>query len=75
MRDGQAVRVSLQADGAVHQQGRVSAVMPAAERETGTVKVRIALPDPDPRILPNMGVDVAFLGPDTPPTATPGAFQ
>ena len=60
--DGQAVRVSLQADASAHQEGRVSAVMPAAERETGTVKVRISLPNPDARILPNMGVDVAFLG-------------
>jgi HlyD family secretion protein len=65
VRDGQAVRVSLQADASAHQQGRVSAVMPAAERETGTVKVRISLPDPDARILPNMGVDVAFLGRET----------
>jgi HlyD family secretion protein len=65
VRDGQAVRVSLQADASAHQEGRVSAVMPAAERETGTVKVRISLPNPDARILPNMGVDVAFLGRET----------
>ncbi len=74
--DGQSVRVSLQADAGVQQLGRVSAVMPAAERETGTVKVRIALPNPDVRILPNMGVDVAFLGGATAPaiaTASPAA--
>jgi HlyD family secretion protein len=70
VRDGQAVRVSLQADASAHQEGRVSAVMPAAERETGTVKVRISLPDPDARILPNMGVDVAFLGRETVNTPT-----
>jgi RND family efflux transporter MFP subunit len=63
---GQPVQVSLHADAAVHQAGRVSAVMPAAERETGAVKVRIALADADARLLPNMGVDVAFLPPAVP---------
>jgi HlyD family secretion protein len=71
---GQPVQVSLHADASVRQAGRVSAVMPAAERETGTVKVRIALRAPDARVLPNMGVDVAFLGRDAGPS-TLGATQ
>jgi RND family efflux transporter MFP subunit len=42
--------------------GHVIAVIPTADRSKGTVTVRIALEQKDPRILPEMGVRVAFLG-------------
>ncbi len=41
--------------------GRVITTIPAAERDKATVKVRIAFDALDPRILPDMGVKVAFL--------------
>ncbi len=39
----------------------VIAVIPTADRAKGTVTVRIALDNSDPRILPEMGVRVSFL--------------
>ena len=39
----------------------VIAVIPTADRSKGTVTVRIALEQKDPRVLPEMGVRVAFL--------------
>jgi RND family efflux transporter MFP subunit len=47
--------------------GHLIAVIPTADRSKGTVTVRIALDQKDPRILPEMGVRVAFLD------STPGA--
>ncbi|MFI4889713.1 MAG: efflux RND transporter periplasmic adaptor subunit [Steroidobacterales bacterium] len=47
----------------------VIAVIPTADRSKGTVTVRIALDVKDPRILPEMGVRVAFL--DTSAAAPP----
>jgi hypothetical protein len=38
----------------------VIAVVPTANREKATVKVRIALQQKDPRILPDMAVKVTF---------------
>jgi RND family efflux transporter MFP subunit len=48
--------------------GHVIAVIPTADRSKGTVTVRIAVDEKDPRVLPEMGVRVAFLG-ETPDTA------
>jgi RND family efflux transporter MFP subunit len=63
----------------------VIAVIPTADRSKGTVTVRVAIDRKDPRILPEMGVRVAFLGeaPETGGTRTasggvslpPGAVQ
>jgi RND family efflux transporter MFP subunit len=39
----------------------VRTVIPTADRQTATVKVRVAFDQLDPRILPDMGVKVAFL--------------
>jgi RND family efflux transporter MFP subunit len=47
--------------------GSVIAVIPTADRSKATVKVRIALKAKDARIVPDMGVRVAFL--DTQATA------
>ena len=52
----------------------VIAVIPSADRSKATVKVRVGLKQKDPRILPEMGARVAFLGAaaDSGPAATPG---
>jgi HlyD family secretion protein len=39
----------------------VIAIIPTADRSKATVKVRIAIDQKDPRILPDMGVRVSFL--------------
>lgn len=41
----------------------VITVVPTADREKATVRVRIAIDQHDPRILPDMGVKVAFIAP------------
>lgn len=41
---------------------RVRTIIPTADRQKATVEVRIAFDKLDPRILPDMGVKVAFLG-------------
>jgi HlyD family secretion protein len=46
----------------------VRTVIPTADRQKATVKVRIGFDHLDPRVLPDMGVKVAFLN-DEPPTA------
>jgi RND family efflux transporter MFP subunit len=43
--------------------GSVIAIIPTADRSKATVKVRIAIKSKDPRIVPDMGVRVAFLDP------------
>ncbi len=45
---------------------KVRTVIPTADRQKATVKVRIAFDKLDPRILPDMGVKVAFLGEERP---------
>ena len=45
------------------------AIIPTADRSKATVKVRIALKQKDPRIVPDMGVRVAFLNPQVPAQA------
>lgn len=49
--------------------GSVIAVIPAADRTKATVPVRVALGLRDPRIVPDMGVRVAFLERDDPDAA------
>src|SRR5262244_3309006 len=41
--------------------GEVIAIIPTADRSKATVKVRIAVKQKDPRIVPDMGVRVGFL--------------
>jgi RND family efflux transporter MFP subunit len=56
---------------------RVRTVIPTADRQKATVKVRISFLKLDPRILPDMGIKVSFLG-DAPDqkdgAATPAAL-
>jgi RND family efflux transporter MFP subunit len=47
-------------------QAQVIAIVPAADRERATVRVRIGFIEHDPRVLPDMGVKVAFLGAEAP---------
>src|SRR5215831_3666722 len=49
----------------------VRTVIPTADRQKATVKVRVAFDQLDPRILPDMGVKVAFLD-DAPPIKAKG---
>ena len=49
-------------------------IVPAADREKGTVKVRIALKTKDPRILPDMAVKVSFEDPSTARGSSPQKF-
>lgn len=46
--------------------------VPTADRQKATVKVRLGFDQLDPRILPDMGVKVAFLG-DEPEAGAPAA--
>jgi RND family efflux transporter MFP subunit len=62
---GQPVRATLVSDPSLVLEGRVLRVMPAADRAKATVRVRIALATQDPRVLPDMAVQVAFH--DAPP--------
>ena len=51
--------------------GAVIAMIPTADRAKATVKVRIAIKQKDPRIIPEMGARVAFLSEDQ--SSTSGA--
>jgi RND family efflux transporter MFP subunit len=55
---------------------KVRTVIPTADRQKATVKVRISFLKLDPRILPDMGVKVTFLGdePDKKVGVTPAAL-
>jgi multidrug efflux pump subunit AcrA (membrane-fusion protein) len=44
----------------------VITIVPAADRQKATVRVRLGFQELDPRILPDMGVKVAFLGEEEP---------
>jgi HlyD family secretion protein len=48
----------------------VRTLIPTADRQKATVKVRIAFDQLDPRILPDMGVKVAFMTEETPSQGT-----
>jgi len=58
---GQRVAATLDAYPDWQIPGRVITTIPAAERDKATVKVRIGFDELDARILPDMGVKVAFL--------------
>jgi RND family efflux transporter MFP subunit len=51
--------------------GAVIAIIPTADRSKATVKVRIAIRQKDRRIVPDMGVRVAFLSPPSMGAAAP----
>jgi RND family efflux transporter MFP subunit len=59
---GQPVEATLNAYPEWKIPASVIAIIPAADRSKATVKVRIAVQTSDPRVVPDMGVRVAFLG-------------
>jgi RND family efflux transporter MFP subunit len=59
---GQAVEARLNAYPDWKIPAHVITTIPAADRDRATVRVRIAFDRLDPRLLPDMGVKVAFLG-------------
>jgi RND family efflux transporter MFP subunit len=61
VRPGQRVEATLDAYPDWHMPASVRTVIPTADRQKATVKVRISFEQLDPRILPDMGVKVAFL--------------
>lgn len=50
---------------------RVRTIIPTADRQKATVEVRISFDKLDPRILPDMGVKVSFLGQEPQPSKAP----
>jgi RND family efflux transporter MFP subunit len=52
---------------------KVRTVIPSADRQKATVKVRVAFDRLDPWILPDMGVKVTFLGEEESPPPNGGA--
>src|SRR5262249_10304792 len=59
---GQPVQATLNAYPEWKIPAEVIAIIPSADRSKATVKVRVALKQKDGRIVPDMGVRVAFLG-------------
>jgi RND family efflux transporter MFP subunit len=63
---GQAVSATLDAYPDWQIPAHVIAIVPTADRQKATVKVRIGFRDKDDRIFRDMGAKVAFLGADMP---------
>jgi RND family efflux transporter MFP subunit len=70
VQDGQRVEAVLDAYPDWDIPGRVISIVPTADRQKATVRVRIAFEALDPRIMPDMGIKVRFLeeGTDRGPT-------
>jgi RND family efflux transporter MFP subunit len=64
VRAGQLAEAVLEAYPEWKIAAKVVAIIPTADRQKATVKVRIAFQNLDPRILPDMGVKVSFLNPE-----------
>jgi len=73
VKPGQRVTATLDAYPDWQIPSYVHAIIPTADREKGTVKVRIKFEHLDPRILPDMGVKVAFLAQEPPSEKKPAA--
>ena len=71
VQSGQRVQATLDAYPEWQIPAHVITTIPAADRQKATVTVRIAFEQLDPRILPDMGVKVAFLADQ--PAATDAA--
>jgi len=67
--EGQPVTAVLDAYPDWQIPSKVRTIIPTADRQKATVKVRIAFDKLDPRILPDMGVKVSFLDNETRPAA------
>ncbi len=62
VQDGQPVTAVLDAYPDWEIPSKVRTIIPTADRQKATVKVRISFLKLDPRILPDMGIKVTFLG-------------
>lgn len=67
---GQAVNAVLDAYPGWQIPAAVIAIVPTADRQKATVRVRIGFRERDQRVLRDMGVKVAFLGGDESPSET-----
>lgn len=61
VKPGQSVEATLDAYPQWRIPAMVRTIIPSADRQKATVKVRISFVQLDPRVLPDMGVKVAFL--------------
>jgi RND family efflux transporter MFP subunit len=68
---GQPVEATLDAYPEWKIPGKVIAIIPTADRQKATVKVRVGFEKLDPRILPQMGVKVAFQSDEAADTTAP----
>lgn len=62
VKDGQRVTAVLDAYPDWQIPSHVRTIIPSADRQKATVKVRVSFDKLDPRILPDMGIKVTFLG-------------
>jgi len=62
VQNGQKVTATLDAYPDWEIPSHVRTIIPTADRQKATVKVRISFDKLDPRILPDMGIKVTFLG-------------
>jgi RND family efflux transporter MFP subunit len=62
IRSGQPTRIVLDAYPQASFAGSVRQIVPTADRQKATVQVKVGIADRDPRILPEMGARVEFLG-------------
>jgi Cu(I)/Ag(I) efflux system membrane fusion protein/cobalt-zinc-cadmium efflux system membrane fusion protein len=63
IREGQAARVSFRHDPERETEGRILFLYPELAPETRTLKICVALPNPDGRLRPGMYADVVLSGP------------
>jgi multidrug efflux pump subunit AcrA (membrane-fusion protein) len=68
---GQPVEVTLNAYPGDRYKASVIAIIPAADRNKATVRVRVGFIEKDARVLPDMGVRVAFLAQEAATSALP----
>src|SRR4029077_6475821 len=73
VKQGQRVSATLDAYPDRELPASVRTVIPTADRQKATVKVRITFDKLDDTILPDMGVKVAFLSAAPPPGKNPGS--
>ncbi len=73
VKPGQRVSATLDAYPDRELPSSVRTVIPTADRQKATVKVRITFDKLDDTILPDMGVKVAFLSPAPPPNKNGGS--
>jgi len=58
---GQPVRINLNAYPSTTYAGQVLAIIPSANRNKATIRVRIGMEKPDAKVMPEMGAKVSFL--------------